>query len=111
MEEGRGVDGSRPQRPDGRAEAPLLANPGSDRVRAVRRLSGRSARRREGRFVAEGPQAVTEAVAAHADAVRTGTAPVALALYASRDAAERHAAVLDQAADAGCAVRLATPEV
>jgi TrmH family RNA methyltransferase len=80
-------------------------------VRAVRRLSGRSARRREGRFVAEGPQAVTEAVAAHADAVRTGAAPVVLAVYASPDAAERHAAVLDQAADAGCAVRLATPEV
>src|SRR3954466_12102362 len=101
MEEGRGVDGSRPQRPDGRAEAPLLSNPGSDRVRAVRRLSGRSARRRESRFVAEGPQAVTEAVTAHVDAVSAGRSPVVLALYAPADAAQRHAALLERAADAG----------
>src|SRR3954463_7772656 len=111
MEEGRGVDGSRPQRPDGRAEAPLLSNPGSDRVRAVRRLSGRSARRREGRFVAEGPQSVTEAVTAHRDPGATGRPPVVLALYATADAAQRYAAVLDRATDAGCVVRLATPDV
>jgi RNA methyltransferase, TrmH family len=89
----------------------LLSNPGSDRVRAVRRLSGRSARRREGRFVAEGPQSVTEAVAAHVDAVDAGSAPVVLAVYATADAARRYAPVLDRAADAGCVVRLATPEV
>src|SRR3954466_14459978 len=102
MEEGRGVDGSRPQRPDGRADAPLLANPGSDRVRAVRRLSGRSARRREGRFVAEGPQAVAEAVTAHADAVGAAGPPVVLALYATEEAAQRFGAVLARAADVGC---------
>ena len=97
----------RSERPD----ATVLSNPGSDRVRAVRRLSGRSARRREGRFVAEGPQAVTEAVAAHGDAVRAGATPVVLALYATQEAAERYGAVLEQAGDAGCAVRLATSEV
>jgi RNA methyltransferase, TrmH family len=100
----RGADAGRP-------ETPLLSNPGSDRVRAVRRLSGRSARRREGRFVAEGPQAVTEAVAAHAEALAAGRAPVVLALYATPDAGDRYAAVLDVAADAGVVVRLATPEV
>src|SRR3954466_10727855 len=101
MEEGRGVDGSRPQRPDGRAEAPPLSNPGSDRVRAVRRLSGRSARRREGRFAAERPRSVPGAVAAHVDAVATGRPPVVLALDATADAAQRYAAVLDRATDAG----------
>ena len=102
MEEGR-----RPERP----EAPLLSNPGSDRVRAVRRLSGRSARRREGRFIAEGPQSVTEAVAAHVDAVGAGRPPVVLELYATPDAAQRYASVLDGATDVGCVVRLATPDV
>jgi TrmH family RNA methyltransferase len=88
-----------------------MSNPGSDRVRAVRRLSGRSARRREGRFVAEGPQSVTEAVTAHVDAVGAGRPPVVLALYATEDAALRHASVVDRATDAGCVVRLATPDV
>jgi TrmH family RNA methyltransferase len=72
-----------PERP---GPAPL-ANPRSDRVKAVRRLSGRSARVREGRFVVEGPQAVREAVAG----------PGVLALYATDDAADRHAAILDAA--------------
>jgi TrmH family RNA methyltransferase len=107
MEAGRSIDGDRPGRP----EVPLLSNPGSDRVRAVRRLSGRSARRREARFVAEGPQSVTEAVTAHLDAVRAGRPPVVLALYATADAAQRYALVLDRAAEAGSVVRLATPDV
>src|SRR3954471_4646642 len=106
MEEGRGIDGSRPGRP----EAPLLSNPGSDRVKAVRRLSGRSARRRERRFVAEGPQSVTEAVAAHVDAAGAGSSPVVLAVYATAEAGRRYPEVLDRAADAGCPVRLATPD-
>jgi TrmH family RNA methyltransferase len=107
MEDGRGRDGDR----SGRPETPPLSNPGSDRVRAVRRLSGRSARRREARFVAEGPQCVTEAVTAHVEAVGAGRPPVVLALYATADAAQRYAPVLDRAADAGCVVRLATPDV
>src|SRR5947209_2186669 len=105
MEEGRGIDGSRPGRP----EAPLLSNPGSDRVRAVRRLSGRSARRREGRFIAEGPQSVTEAVTAHADAVAAGRPPVVLALYASAEAAQRSASRLHSPTTARRAVRPAPP--
>jgi TrmH family RNA methyltransferase len=70
-------------------------------VRSVRRLSGRSARERTGRFVVEGPQAVREAVAAGA----------ALELYATPDAAERHAAIVADAETRGVAARLAAPEV
>lgn len=39
-----------------------LSNPRADRVRRVRKLSGRSARSRYGRFLVEGPQAVREAL-------------------------------------------------
>ena len=45
-------------------------------MKAVHALTGRSARQRHGRFLAEGPQSVREAVAAGA----------ALELYASDDA-------------------------
>ncbi len=41
-----------------------LTNPRADRVRSVAALAGRSARRRTGRFLVEGPQAVREAVVA-----------------------------------------------
>ena len=42
----------------------ILTNPRAERVKAVRALSGQSVRRRAGRFVVEGPQAVREAVLA-----------------------------------------------
>ena len=45
----------------------ILTNPRAERVKAVRALSGRSVRKRAGRFVVEGPQAVREAVLARAD--------------------------------------------
>jgi TrmH family RNA methyltransferase len=95
----------------GRPDGAVLSNPGSDRVRAVRRLSGRSARRREGRFLAEGPQAVTEAVAAHAEALAAGRPGVLVALYATPEAADRHPDVLARAAATGCPARIATAEV
>ena len=44
------------QRPD----TPDLTNPRAQRVKAVRALSGRSARERHGRFLVEGPQGVRE---------------------------------------------------
>jgi len=81
----------------------LLSNPRSDRVKAVRRLTGRSARERAGRFLAEGPQAVREAVARRPDAVRE--------VYATPDAAARFADVVATAAAAGIDVRPVTPEV
>jgi len=48
------------ERPDG----PMLSNPRSDRIRAIRALTGRSVRQRKNRFLIEGPQAVREAVRA-----------------------------------------------
>jgi TrmH family RNA methyltransferase len=75
-------------------------------VRSVRSLSGRSARQRARRFVAEGPQAVREGVAA--GAVRD--------LYVTPEAAERHHEIIASASSAAAqsgavVVRYVTPEV
>jgi TrmH family RNA methyltransferase len=70
-------------------------------VRSVRSLAGRSARQRARRFVAEGPQAVREAVAA--GAVRD--------LYTTPDAAGLHHEIVAAAAASGATVRPVTPEV
>lgn len=73
-------------------------NPRADRVRAVRRLAGRVGRSRSGQFLAEGPQAVREAVRAHVLDPEHG--PVR-AVYATDHAAERHADELELARSAG----------
>lgn len=86
-----------PERPD-----VLLANPDSDRVRSVRRLSGRSARGRAGRFIVEGPQAVREAV-------RRGTG--VRAVYATDEALARQPEIGRLAAGHRLAVTRCTPEV
>jgi TrmH family RNA methyltransferase len=71
-------------------------------VKGVRSLTGRSARQRQGRFLAEGPQAVREAV----------SAGVALELYATADAVLRHPEILAGAVTAGRAKAwLVTDEV
>lgn len=71
-----------------------LINPGSDRVRSVAGLARRSARSRAGRFLAEGPQCVREALRAHlgkfdalVPAPRDG---VIDALYITERALQRH---------------------
>lgn len=71
-----------------------LINPGSDRVRSVAGLARRSARSRAGRFLAEGPQCVREALRAHlgkfdalVPAHRDG---VIDALYITERALQRH---------------------
>lgn len=79
----------------------MLANPRSQRVKAVRALSGRSARRRHARFVAEGPQAVREAVAS----------PFVVALYATQQALQRHADVVQEARRRAAAVTIVSDEV
>ena len=81
----------------------VLSNTRSDRVKAVRRLAGRSARERAGRFLAEGPQAVREALAWRPDGVRE--------VYATPDAADRFADVVAAAGAAGVRVRPVTPAV
>ena len=100
----------------------MLANPGADRVKAVHRLYVRSSRERAGRFVAEGPQVVREAVAAHARAVATtpsgpagragaGGGPVVLDLYLTAEAAQRSPDILADAAASGLRVRTVTDAV
>jgi len=58
------------ERPAGRQFSPVLANVRADRVREVAALAGRSARRRAGLLLVEGPQAVRELVAHRAEHVR-----------------------------------------
>lgn len=117
-----------------RPEQALLSNPRSDRVKAVARLSGRSARLRAGRFVVEGPQAVREAVAltvarlAVGSAVGSATGPNAelsrpvrrepgaipggvRELYATAEATQRYSEILDDASSVGIFVRPVTEEV
>ena len=67
-----------------RTDLPLLSNARAERVKSVRALTGRSARQRHGRFLAEGPQSVREAVVAGS----------ALELYATHDAARRYPEIL-----------------
>jgi TrmH family RNA methyltransferase len=76
-------------------------NPRAERVRAVRRLAGRAGRSRSGLFVAEGPQAVREAIHAHAVDPRRGVATV---VYATDRAAERYADELQLAGASGLQV-------
>nr|WP_206313680.1 RNA methyltransferase [Streptomyces coryli] len=69
-------------------------------------MQKRSARGKERRFLAEGPQAVREAVAC----VRGGE-PVLDELFATPEAAERYAEIVEDARKAGARVHLAVDEV
>lgn len=75
---------------------PLITSTRSPRVQAVRRLTRRSARVAERRFVVEGPQAVREAL------------PTLVELYADPDGATRYADLL---AAARCPVTAVTRDV
>jgi TrmH family RNA methyltransferase len=90
-----------------RPEQVPLSNPRSDRVKAVARLSGRSARQRAGRFLVEGPQAVREAVAD----TRPDRPGALRELYATAEAADRFGEILAAAAAAGVAAHLVTDAV
>ena len=79
----------------------MLTNTRSERVASVRRLSGRPARQRSGTFLAEGPQAVREALPAAA--VRD--------LYLTQDAADRHPDLLVAARAVGVEPRWCSPDV
>ncbi len=78
--------------------------PSAARTAAARRLSRRSHRGKERRFLAEGPQAVREA-AAH----RVHGEPVLTELFVTEDAAGRHGAIAEAAREAGARIHL-TPE-
>jgi TrmH family RNA methyltransferase len=83
-----------------------LTSARSPRVVAARRLAKRAFRTRERRFLAEGPQAVREAVAAHVvgrELVRE--------VFVTREAAGRHGDIVTPAEHAGIEVHLVSGEV
>ncbi|OEU96756.1 TrmH family RNA methyltransferase [Streptomyces oceani] len=78
--------------------------PSAARVAAAKRLARRTFRSRERRFLAEGPQAVREAVAPAED-----REPALLELFSTAEAAERHPEVIERARKIDAPVHL-TPE-
>ncbi len=82
----------------------------SPRVVAARRLAKRAFRARERRFLAEGPQAVREALAAHA-AGRDGVPAGVSEVFVTREAASRHADMVTAATSAGVDVYVVSGEV
>jgi TrmH family RNA methyltransferase len=81
----------------------VLENPRSPRVRAVAKLSKRSARIDTGLFLLEGPQAAREALTWVPETVRE--------LYATPTAMERHPDVRASAEEAGLEIQYATEDV
>jgi TrmH family RNA methyltransferase len=70
-------------------------------IKAARRLTKRALRQRERAFLAEGPQAVSEALA---------TGAVVTALFVTAPARARHAELVEAAADAGIGVQVISGE-
>ena len=93
----------------GRPPAPLMSNPRADRVKEAAKLAGRSARLKTGRFLAEGPQAVREALIAHRAALAEGRPGVVVEAYATQACLDRLPELAELADQA--TVRLATDEV
>ncbi len=81
----------------------VLENPRSPRVRAVAKLTKRSARQETGLFLLEGPQAAREALAYRPDTV--------VELFATPTAMERHPDLREAARDAGVEVEFTTEAV
>ncbi len=79
-----------------------LTSAHSPRVKAARRLAKRALRQRERAFLAEGPQAVGEALAS-GSGVRE--------LFVTAPALARHPAVVEGAAQAGAAVHVVSGEI
>ena len=84
------------------ASAPRLTSAASDRVKAVRALHSRSGRRKSGRFLVEGPQAVRSALDAGV---------VIHDLFVDDDAGVVHAGLIGDARAAGVRVTEASPAV
>lgn len=81
----------------------MLENPRSPRVRAVAKLTKRSARQETGLFLLEGPQAAREALAFRPDTL--------VEVFATPPAMERHQDIRDAASDAGVEIVLTTEAV
>jgi TrmH family RNA methyltransferase len=89
-----------------------MSNTQADRVKEVARLAGRPSRLRRREFLAEGPQAVREAVRLHLDRQDAGRDGVVVDVYATAEALERHtdiAALLDR--EDAPSLRWVTPDV
>lgn len=100
-----------------RPDQDVMTNPRADRVKRVARLAGRSARLREGLFLAEGPQSSREALRLHLGQLPAGSwqhGSVVESVYVS-ESWDGHddglAALVDQAAAQRVPVRSATAEV
>ncbi|CDK00397.1 tRNA/rRNA methyltransferase (SpoU) [Microbacterium sp. C448] len=81
----------------------VLENPRSPRVRAVAKLTKRSARHETGLFLLEGPQAVREALTYRPEAI--------VEFFATPTAIERHGELRELAAAAGVEVEYTTEAV
>lgn len=86
---------------------PELISPRSPRVVAARRLARRAYRGKERRFIAEGPQAVREAVEHRGE----DGAPTLVELFTTVEAAERYADIVEAARAAGVRVHHADADV
>lgn len=89
-----------------------MTNTHADRVKEVARLAGRPSRLRRREFLAEGPQAVREALRLHQQRNDDGASGVVIDVYATAEALDRHpdvAALL--ASDDTPTARLVSPDV
>ncbi|MGW7368999.1 TrmH family RNA methyltransferase [Streptomyces sp. NPDC054841] len=86
---------------------PELISPRSPRVVAARRLAKRNFRSKDRRFIAEGPQAVREAVEHRGD----DDEPTLLELFTTVEAAERYADIVEAARATGARIHYAPDAV
>lgn len=93
----------------GRPQDFPMTNPRADRVRDVAKLAGRPARLKRGRFLAEGPQAVREALTLHRDRTAVGGPGVVHEVFASEACLGRFPELADLAQETQ--LRLASDEV
>jgi TrmH family RNA methyltransferase len=82
---------------EGRSPDDAMTNPRADRVRDVAKLAGRPLRLKRRQFVAEGPQAVREALTAHRDCLAAGGTAVVTEVYASIECLKRYPELLELA--------------
>lgn len=93
----------------GRPQDFPLSNPRADRVRDVAKLAGRPARLKRGQFLAEGPQAVREALKLHQQHLANGQPGVVTEVFASESCLDRHPEF--EELSQGVNARLATDDV
>jgi TrmH family RNA methyltransferase len=93
----------------GRPQDFPLSNPRADRVRDVAKLAGRPARLRRRQFLAEGPQAVREALVLHGKRIAAGQPGIVREVYASEACLDRYPEFEELAVDT--TARLATDDV